>query len=165
VVGRSGSGKTTLIERLLPLLRARGLRVSTIKHTHHDLDIDTPGKDSFRHRQAGAEEVMMVAGRRWALMRETPAPQNLSELAARLAPVDLVLVEGFRGYGFPKIEVHRPELGKAPLWPQTEGVAAVAAPCPIDGCPYPWLDINAPAAIAAWITSTQRGAWGPAACP
>ena len=151
MVGWSGSGKTTLIERLLPLLRAAGLRVSTMKHTHHDVDMDQPGKDSFRHRQAGAEEVMVVAGARWALLRETGAPPDLLELAGRLARVDLVLVEGYREYGFAKLEVHRPDLGKLPLWPIVPGVQAVACPVALPECPVQQIDLNNTAGIADWM--------------
>jgi molybdopterin-guanine dinucleotide biosynthesis protein MobB len=109
VVGWSGSGKTTLVTALLPALRRRGLRVSTIKHAHHGLDLDRPGKDSFAHREAGAEEVLVVGGQRWALLRETPeGPPGLPALAARMAPVDLILVEGFKGYDFPATGRRRP---------------------------------------------------------
>lgn len=103
LVGRSGCGKTTLMERLLPILRARGLTVSTVKHAHHGFDIDRPGKDSWRHREAGAEEVLLVSGTRWALLhevRDTTEPL-LEDLLPRLAPVDLVLVEGFHSHRFP----------------------------------------------------------------
>src|SRR5690348_657898 len=97
IVGWSGSGKTTLLEALLPLLRARGLRVSTIKHAHHGFDMDRPGKDSFRHREAGAHEVLVAAGQRWALLHENEGPEPpLPALLSRLEPVDLVLVEGFK---------------------------------------------------------------------
>ncbi len=161
-MGWSGSGKTTLIERMLPLLRAQGLRVSTIKHTHHDEDLDRPGKDSFRHRAAGAEEVMVVAGARWALLRETAASPSLEALAARLAPVDLVLVEGYRDYGFAKLEVHRPGLGKPALWPADAGVLAVASPVALPDCPVERLDLNDPEAIAEWV---GRWAGRPGALP
>jgi len=153
IVGWSGSGKTTLVTRLIPRLRALGLRVSTIKHAHHGLELDRPGKDSFAHREAGAEEVLVVGGQRWALLCETPqGTPDLAALVARLAPVDLVLVEGFKNYPFGKLEVFRPALGKPALWPEMPGIAAVAsdAPAPAD-CAKPWLALNAPAQIAAWI--------------
>ncbi len=153
IVGWSGSGKTTLLGRLIPALRALGVRVSTIKHAHHGFDLDRPGKDSFLHREAGAEEVLVVGGQRWALLRET-AETDLLVLAERLAPVDLVLVEGFKAYPFAKLEVHRPALGKPALWPEAAGIVAVAsdAPAPID-CPHPWLALNDPEKIAAWIAA------------
>ncbi|MDQ7989952.1 MAG: molybdopterin-guanine dinucleotide biosynthesis protein B [Candidatus Dactylopiibacterium sp.] len=152
ISGWSGAGKTTLIERLLPLLRARGLRVSLIKHTHHAFDLDQPGKDSWRFREAGAAEVLLAGERRWALMhelREAPEP-SLAELLAHLAPCDLVLVEGFKSAGLDKIEVHRPALGKPLLHPQMPGVLALASDEPLSGG-LPWLDLNAPEQIAAWL--------------
>jgi len=153
IVGWSGSGKTTLVTRLIPALQALGLRVSTIKHAHHGLDLDRPGKDSFAHREAGAEEVLVVGGQRWALLRESTGT-DLRILAERLAPVDLILVEGFKTYPFAKLEVHRPALGKPALWPEAEGIVAVAsdAPAPAD-CPHPWLPLNAAEKIAAWIAA------------
>ncbi len=155
IVGWSGSGKTTLVTRLLPALRRHGLRVSTIKHAHHGLDLDRPGKDSFAHREAGAEEVLVVGGQRWALLRETPGGQpDLAVLAARLAPVDLVLVEGFKAYDFAKIEVFRPTLGKPALWLDTPGIVAVASDgAAPGGCAIPWLNLNATEEIAAWIAA------------
>jgi len=159
LVGWSGSGKTTLLCGVLPHLRLAGLRVSTIKHAHHDLDLDKPGKDSFRHREAGACEVLAVGGRRWVLMRETPeGPPDLASLVNRLAPVDLVLVEGFKTYDFPRLEVFRPALGKPSLWPETPGIVAVATDAgphadTLAGCPCPRLDLNDVAAIAHWIVA------------
>jgi molybdopterin-guanine dinucleotide biosynthesis protein B len=154
--GWSGSGKTTLLTAVLPLLRARGLTVSTIKHAHHDLDLDRPGKDSFRHREAGAAEVLVIGGHRWALLRETGDEEpDLQALAARLEPVDLVLVEGFKASPFPKIEVWRPAAGNAPQWSAMPSILAVATDAPGIaaelGCPHPLLDINDAAAIAIWI--------------
>lgn len=136
---------------MLPLLRAKGMRVSTIKHAHHALDLDRPGKDSFRHRDAGAEEVLLVGGQRWALLREEPdgAPDPVA-LAARLAPVDLVLIEGFKNAALDKIEIHRPALGKPPLWPDQQRILAVATDAPLD-CPHTLLPLNAPATIAGWM--------------
>ena len=114
LAGWSGSGKTTLLAGILPELVARGLRVSTIKHAHHEFDIDRPGKDSWRHRQAGASEVMVASARRWAIMHELrgATEPTLDELVARMSPVDLLLVEGWKRHPHPKIEVHRPSLGK-----------------------------------------------------
>ncbi len=119
LAGWSGSGKTTLMTALIPEFVARGITVSTIKHAHHAFDVDQPGKDSWRHRQAGASEVMVVSERRWALMHElrgAPEP-GLDELVPRMTPVDLLLVEGFKHHPHPKIEVYRPSLGKPPLHP------------------------------------------------
>ncbi len=137
---------------MLPLLRAAGLRVSTIKHAHHGLELDRPGKDSFRHREAGAEEVLVVGGQRWALLRESAAPPDLASLADRLAPVDLVLVEGFKASDLPQIEVHRLSLGKPALWPNSPCIRAVAADGPL-ACTPPLLPLNHPPAIAAWIVA------------
>ncbi len=137
--GYSGSGKTTLIERLLPLFVADGRRVSVIKQSHHDIDIDKPGKDSWRHRQAGATEVLLTSPRRWMLMhesRDAPEP-SLAEHLARLSPCDLVLVEGFRHGRLPKIEVWRQPLGKPWLHPDDPNILAVVADQPPPGrLPY-----------------------------
>lgn len=142
--GWSGAGKTTLIERLIPLLVGEGLRVSLIKHTHHDFDIDRPGKDSYRFREAGAAEVMLVGERRWALMHEQrPAGEPaLEDLLPHLSRCDLVLAEGFKAAEIPKIEVHRPALGKPLLHPAYPNVVALAT----DGqlaSELPCLDLNA----------------------
>jgi molybdopterin-guanine dinucleotide biosynthesis adapter protein len=129
LAGWSGAGKTTLLTRLIPHFREQGLRVSVIKHAHHDFDIDMPGKDSWRHRQAGAEEVLVASGRRWALMhelREAPAPR-LTELLSKMSPVDLVVVEGFKSEPYRKIEVHRAANGKALLFPEDPGIVGIAA--------------------------------------
>ncbi len=152
IVGWSGSGKTTLLTALIPCLRARGLKISTIKHAHHALELDQPGKDSHRHRHAGAEETILASAARFALFsehREAPAP-DLAALLARLAPVDLVLVEGFKSYRFPKLEVYRPALGKPPLWPEHE-VMAVACDAQLPECRVEVLDLNAPEAVAGFV--------------
>ncbi len=157
ITGWSGSGKTTLLTALIPLLTARGLSLSTIKHAHHEFDLDQPGKDSWRHRQAGAREVLIAAGRRWALMHENEgAEPDLVALVARLAPVDLVLVEGFKASPHPKIEVHRPALGKPPIWPGRTDIAAVATDAPLPDCDRPCLPLADPAAIAAWIVAALQ---------
>ncbi len=150
--GYSGSGKTSLIENLIPLLTGRGLRVSLIKHTHHGFDIDRPGKDSFRFREAGAAEVLLAGGQRWALMHELrdEGEPVLADQLARLAPVDLVLVEGFRNTDIPKIEVHRPAAGHPLLFEKFPNVIAIASDAPL-ACALPQLDLNDPAAIAAFI--------------
>lgn len=150
--GYSGSGKTTLIEKLIPRFTARGLSVSLIKHTHHDFDVDQPGKDSWRHRQAGAREVLLTCDRRWVLMHElrgAPEP-SLAEQLEILSPCDLVLVEGFKQTPISKLEVHRPAHGRPPLWPQNKSIVAVATDGKID-CPLPVLNLNDPDAIARFI--------------
>jgi molybdopterin-guanine dinucleotide biosynthesis protein B len=155
LVGWSGSGKTTLLTALLPLFAARGLAVSTIKHAHHGFDMDRPGKDSFRHRAAGAREVLVASEHRWALLHETSGDDwTLDSLLARLAPVDLVLVEGFKSGSCAKLEVHRAALGKPPLWPGSADILAVASDAPLPGCDRPVLPLERPAAIAAWAIET-----------
>ncbi len=152
IVGWSGSGKTTLVEGLLPLLRAQGLTVSTVKHVHHGFDIDRPGKDSYRHREAGAHEVMVAAGTRWVLLHEVVGPEPpLSVLLRKLEPVDLVLVEGYKTHPFPKLEVFRPALAKPPLWPNDNDVIAVASDIVPEVPDRPWLPLNDPRAVCAWI--------------
>jgi molybdopterin-guanine dinucleotide biosynthesis protein B len=153
LAGWSGSGKTTLMTALIPEFVGRGLRVSTVKHAHHAFDIDQPGKDSWRHREAGAGEVMIVSARRWALMRELrgdPEP-SLDELLTRIAPVDLLLVEGFKRHPHPKIEVYRPALGKPPLYPDDPFVVAVASDEKLPGLVLPCLALSDAAAIADFI--------------
>ncbi|MCB1938812.1 MAG: molybdopterin-guanine dinucleotide biosynthesis protein B [Rhodocyclaceae bacterium] len=152
IAGFSGSGKTTLIEKLIPAIRARGLRVSVIKHAHHGFDLDRPGKDSWRHREAGASEVLMLSGQRWVLMHELrgAAEPTLAAQLAILSPCDLVLIEGFKAAPVPKVEVFRPANGKPPLWPENPHVVAVATDAAIDTA-LPMLDVNDPAAIADFI--------------
>ena len=153
LAGWSGSGKTTLMTALIPECVGRGLRVSTVKHAHHAFDIDQPGKDSWRHREAGASEVMIVSARRWALMRELrgdPEP-GLDELLTRIAPVDLLLVEGFKRHPHPKVEVYRPVLGKPPLYPDDPFVVAVASDETLPGLVLPCLPLSDAAAIADFI--------------
>ncbi|WP_034851870.1 molybdopterin-guanine dinucleotide biosynthesis protein B [Inquilinus limosus] len=129
IAGWSGSGKTTLLAKLIPVLIARGLTVSTVKHAHHEFDVDQPGKDSWRHREAGATEVLVSSSRRWALMHEHrgAAEPPLEALLAKLEPVDLVLVEGFKRERYPKLEVWRAETGKPPLYPEDPDIIAVAS--------------------------------------
>lgn len=161
LAGWSGSGKTTLLVKLLPELAARGLRVSTVKHAHHAFDVDKPGKDSWRHREAGAVEVMVASAHRWALMhehREPGAPEpSLDELLRHMSAVDLVLVEGFKRYPHPKLEVHRPALGKPLLCRDDPSVVAVAtdAPLPAD-VSLPTLDLGDAGAVAAFIVERLR---------
>jgi molybdopterin-guanine dinucleotide biosynthesis protein B len=153
LAGWSGSGKTTLLTAVIPELVGRGLRVSTIKHAHHEFDIDRPGKDSWRHRQAGAREVMVASARRWAIMHElrgAPEP-TLDELVARMSPVDLLLVEGWKHHPHPKIEVHRPSLGKTLLYPDDRYVVAIASDEAL-AAPIPLLPLGDPRAVAAFIS-------------
>ena len=157
VTGASGSGKTTLIVAMLPRLRALGLTVSTIKHAHHGFDIDRPGKDSHRHREAGAREVLVASPGRWALLHENDGPEpSLEALLSRLAPVDLVLVEGFRRDGIPKLEVHRPSLGEPPRWPDDPSILAVASDVPLPACGRPVLPLSDPDQIVAWLVAQVR---------
>lgn len=128
IAGRSGMGKTTLLERLVPELRSRGLVVSLIKHSHKSIEIDRPGKDSYRLREAGCQEVLLLGDGRWALMHELrgdPEPP-LPYLLSRIQRCDLVLVEGFKSGDFPKLEVWRASEGKPPLWPDWPGIVAMA---------------------------------------
>lgn len=128
VSGFSGSGKTTLLERLLPVLIGRGLSVSVVKHAHHGFDIDQPGKDSFRHRMAGAQEVLVSSQARWALMAELRGASelNLEQMLSKISPCDLVLIEGFKREPIPKIEVHRAANGKEWIYPSDPNVVALA---------------------------------------
>ena len=148
VSGWSGAGTTTLIAALIPQLMARGISVSSVKHAHHGVTLDKPGKDSFVHAQAGAREVILTTQDGFALFSRQPAP--LEALLARLAPADLVLVEGFKSHRFPKLEVHRPALGKPPLWPTDPGVVAVASDVTLIGAPTP-LALDDAGAIADWL--------------
>ena len=160
--GFSGSGKTTLVEQLIPELRLRGLRVSVVKHAHHSFDIDHPGKDTYRHREAGAFEVVSASDKRLMLVREFEQPATLSVhhlLAELYQGVDWVLVEGFRGSDLHKIEVWRAEAGHPVLYPDDEFMVAIAtddaARLPAE-TRRPVLDLNQPAAVAEWLQ--QQGA-------
>lgn len=128
IAGYSGSGKTTLIEKVIPCLVMEGYRVSLIKHAHHEFDIDQPGKDSHRHREAGATEVLITSSNRWALMHELrgAAEPSLDEQLKHLLPCDVVIVEGWKHQAMPKIEVHRKLSGKPLLFPQDASVVAIA---------------------------------------
>ena len=150
--GFSGSGKTTLLEKVIPLLKARGLRISVIKHAHHNFDIDKPGKDSFRHREAGASEVMVVSGYRWALMHELINEQepSLEELCSRLSTCDLVLVEGYKFSDIPKFEVHRSVTGHPHLYPDDKNIIALVTDTASD-ISLPQLDVNSPPQVADFI--------------
>jgi len=153
LAGWSGSGKTTLLVTLIPELVRRGVAVSTIKHAHHEFDVDQPGKDSYQHRAAGAAEVMVSSSRRFALMHElrgAPEP-SLEELLARMSPVDLILVEGFKDYPHDKLEIYRTALGKPLLCTDDRHVVAVASDAPVAGLPVPRLNLNDVGAIADFI--------------
>jgi molybdopterin-guanine dinucleotide biosynthesis protein B len=152
LTGTSGSGKTTLAEQLIACFQSMQLIVSTIKHAHCGFDIDRPGKDSFRMRTAGAQEVFLIGDERWVLMREYAGALEppLEEAVARLAPCDLVLVEGFKTSAAPKIEVYRPSLSRPPLWTHEPTIIAVASDEPYK-CPLPVLPLNEPATIARFI--------------
>ena len=158
LAGWSGSGKTTLLTALIPELVARGVSVSTVKHAHHAFDIDQPGKDSWRHRQAGAREVMISSQNRWALMNElrgAPEP-SLDELVRRMSPVDLLLVEGFKRHPHPKIEVYRPSLGKPLLHPEDPFVIAVASDEVLTELPLPCLALSDAPAIASFVLAYAK---------
>jgi molybdopterin-guanine dinucleotide biosynthesis protein B len=130
--GWSGSGKTTLIERLVPRLTARGLSVSLVKHAHHTFDVDQPGKDSWRHRQAGCTEVLVTSALRWALVHELRGAEELtlSEAIARVSPCDVLLVEGFKSAPLPKLEIWRESLGEPLLFPDDPNILAIATDDP-----------------------------------
>jgi molybdopterin-guanine dinucleotide biosynthesis protein B len=142
--GWSGSGKTTLIEQLIPRFRARGIRVSLIKHTHHAIDIDQPGKDTHRHRMAGCEEVLVSASSRWALIRELRgAPElSLDEAIAMLGACDLVLVEGYKFAAIPKLEIYRPEINKPLLHPEDANIVALASDSAQANFPLPQFRLH-----------------------
>lgn len=151
LAGWSGAGKTTLLTRVIPHLLREGLRVSVIKHAHHEFDVDVPGKDSWVHRQAGASEVLVSSSRRWALMHELrlAAEPRLQELLAKMAPVDLVLVEGFKREPHRKIEVHRAANGKPWLFPDDPGIVGIVTDAKVETrLPVVHLDdVNAIAAL------------------
>jgi len=155
--GWSGSGKTTLIEQLIPRFAKRGLKVSLIKHAHHSFDVDQPGKDSYRHRHAGAVEVLVTSSRRWALMHELRGEQEppIEEQIRHLSPCDLLLVEGFKHAQIPKLEVWRSATGEPLLHPNDPEIVAVASDERID-TRLPLLDLNDVDGIAAFILGHLR---------
>lgn len=157
VSGWKNSGKTGLTVRLVEELTARGYRISTIKHAHHDFDIDKPGADSFRHREAGAGEVTIVSGARFAIMHELRGADEprLAEILERLAPCDLVLVEGYKREAIPKIELRRLESkNREPLAPSDAHIVAIAADHPIDEQALPVFDLNDTISIADFVIRT-----------
>ncbi len=158
IVGWKNSGKTGLMERLVAEITGRGLRVSTVKHAHHSFDVDHPGKDSDRHRQAGASEVLLSSGNRWALMHELRGASEppLSDLLAKLSPVDLVLIEGYKRDTHPKIEAHRAATGQALIAPGDPTIRAVASDSAHSGLAHlvldcPVLHLDATVEIADFI--------------
>jgi molybdopterin-guanine dinucleotide biosynthesis protein B len=156
VIGWSGSGKTTLLEFLVGRLAASGLRVNVVKHSHHDIMLEPPHKDSARMRAAGAAEVMIASPYRVAIMRELrgAAEPSLAEHLARLAPADLTLVEGYKWEALPKLEVYRPDVGKPPMFPADPHIVAVASTLarPDGLAPHvAWLDLLDPDAVLCWV--------------
>jgi molybdopterin-guanine dinucleotide biosynthesis protein B len=156
VIGRSGSGKTTLLEFVVKEMAARGLRVNLVKHSHHDLELEPPQKDSARLRLAGAAEVLVASPYRYAIVHElrgAPEP-SLAQQLSRMGPADLTLVEGFKTDPIAKLEVFRPAVGQAPLYPHDLHVIAVASdsPAPVDlRAGVEWLDLNAHEQVLAWL--------------
>lgn len=144
LAGWSGSGKTTLVTKVIPVLVRRGLKVATVKHAHHDFDTDQPGKDSWQHRQAGASEVAIVSSRRWAIVHELgeEAEPPLVEILAKLSPVDLVIVEGFKRHSHPKLEVFRAAVGKPLLHPDDDCIVAIATDTPLAEAQVPVLMLD-----------------------
>ena len=152
IAGYSGSGKTTLIEKVIPLLAAQGLRVSLVKHAHHEFDVDQPGKDSYRHRHAGCTEVLVSSSKRWALMHELrgAAEPSLQDQLKHLSPCDVVIVEGFKSEPIPKIEVHRRDSHTPLLYPEDAHIIAIATDEPLDTF-LAQVDVNDPGAVARFI--------------
>jgi len=150
LAGWSGSGKTTLVTKLIPCLIARGVNVSTLKHAHHGFDLDQPGKDSFFHRAAGATEVIISSAKRWAILHELreETEWDLGALVAKMSPVDLVLVEGFKRDRFPKLEVHRAANRKPLIHPDDPQIVAIASDIPLPSAKIPVIDLNDVEAIA-----------------
>jgi molybdopterin-guanine dinucleotide biosynthesis adapter protein len=153
IAGHSGMGKTTLLERIIPELQSRRKTVSLIKHSHKDLDIDRPGKDSYRLRQAGCQELILMGHKRWALMHELreDVEPTLHELLGKLQTCDLVLIEGFKQGDFPKLEVWRAAVGKPHLWPDCDGIVAMATDGGARVANLPTLDLSDIAGIADFI--------------
>lgn len=155
VVGWKNAGKTGLMERLVTEFTARGVTVSTIKHAHHAFDVDQPGKDSYRHRQAGAQEVLLSSATRWALMHELRGAKEptLDALLARLSAVDLALVEGFKSDSHPKVEAFRAATGNPLIAPSDPTIRAICSDSALDNASVPLFDLNDTAAIADFIAA------------
>ena len=153
IVGWKNSGKTTLVERLVIEITGRGFSVSTVKHAHHTFDVDHEGKDSYRHRSAGAKEVLLASRNRWALMHEVrnDAEPPLSEFLKKLSPVDLVLIEGYKRDGHAKVEAHRAETKQGLLSAEDKTVTAVASNYVVDGLDVPQFDLDDVTEIASYI--------------
>ena len=151
LAGWSGAGKTTLITKVIPVLKGRGLKVATVKHAHHEFDLDRPGKDSWLHREAGASEVAVVSSRRWALIHELngePEPP-LADILAKLSPVDLVIIEGFKRHAHPKLEIYRADVGKPLIYPEDDCIVAIASDAPLPQVQLPVLMLDDVEAIAS----------------
>jgi molybdopterin-guanine dinucleotide biosynthesis protein B len=159
-VAPSGTGKTTLLRRLIPILKATGLRIAIIKHSHHKFDIDQPSKDSYLLRQAGAEQTLIASRHRWALIVENPQPGEKTDLDKLIRHLDqdmldIILVEGFKHTAFPKIELHRSATEKPLLFPDDDDIIAIASDQPLHTADHlEQLDLNDPAAVCAFITTT-----------
>ncbi len=153
--GWSGSGKTTLIEQVIPRFVHAGLKVSLIKHAHHRFDVDHPGKDSFRVRAAGCSEVLVTSGQRWALMHEMrgEAEAPLEQQIRRMSPCDLMLIEGYKYYPLPKLEIHRAANGKPLLYPEDEHIVALATDTTVQSH-LPQFGLEDYDAIAAFVLDT-----------
>lgn len=156
IIGWKNNGKTGLMERLVAAFTARGFSVSTIKHAHHRFDVDHAGKDSFRHREAGAREVLLSSRHRWALMHENGPEEEprLDALLGRLQPVDLVLIEGYKRDKHPKIEAHRHETGQPLIARDDPSVIAVASNETLEGLEIPVFGLDDTEAIAEFIAAT-----------
>ncbi len=150
LAGWSGSGKTTLVTKVIPVLTGRGMKVATVKHAHHNFDTDQPGKDSWLHRQAGASEVAIVSSRRWAIVHELggAAEPPLADMLAKLSPVDIVIVEGFKRHPHPKLEVYRAAVGKPLLHPDDDCIVAIATDAALPQAQVPVVMLDDVEAIA-----------------
>jgi molybdopterin-guanine dinucleotide biosynthesis adapter protein len=169
LAGWSGAGKTTLITKVIPVLRGRGLKVATVKHAHHEFDLDRPGKDSWLHREAGASEVAVVSSRRWALIHELngePEPP-LADILAKLSPVDLVIIEGFKRHAHPKLEIYRAYVGKPLIYPEDDCIVAIATDAPLPQAQLPVLMLDDVEAIASVLQAeaVPRDQIGPSLQP
>ena len=164
LAGWSGSGKTTLVCKLIPELTRRGVSVSTIKHAHHAFDVDKPGKDSYEHRAAGAAQVLVSSANRWALLTEhrgAPEPV-LKDLIGEMQPVDLLLIEGFKKDSHPKLEIHRPIVGKPMLWPDDPAIVGIASDQALPSVTLPVIDLDDIFAVADFVLSHAESGFGAA---